>query len=71
MSQHRIYVVNDTRANPTRNRLVRASNRAQALRHVAQDAFAVDVASQNTLVHLLSHGVPVEDAGADPAAEAA
>lgn len=58
----RIYIVHDTRANPSAQRLVRAANRAQALRHVAQDAFSVDIAGQNALVHLLSNGVQVEDA---------
>lgn len=62
----RIYVVNDTRANPSRQRLVRATSRAQALRHVAQDSFAVEVAGQNALVFLLGNGVQVEDAVAEP-----
>jgi len=61
----RIYVVHDTRANPTGNRLVRATSKNQALRHVAQDAFAVDIAKQNSLVFLLEQGVKVEDAGAE------
>jgi len=67
----RIYVVHDTRANPQQQRLVRATNRSQALRFVAQDAFAVDVAGQNALVHLLSNGVAIEDATAEPEMEAA
>ncbi len=57
----RIYVVHDTRANPSKPRLVRAVNRAQALRHVAEDAFSIDVASQNSLVFLLGNGIEVED----------
>ena len=59
----RIYVVHDTRANPAQQRLVRAANKAQAIRHVAQDVFAADVAGQNALVFLLGQGVKVEDAG--------
>lgn len=66
----RIYVVNDTRVNPSRQRLVRAINRSQALRFVAQDAFAVDVAGQNTLVFLLGNGTPIEDATSEPEGEA-
>lgn len=58
----RIYVVTDTGAQPLRSRLVRASTRAKALRHVAENRFAVDVASQQTLVDLLGEGVAVEDA---------
>lgn len=42
-------------------RLVRAPNRAQALRHVASD-FAVEQASQEELVRLLNGGQTVEDA---------
>ena len=42
-------------------RLVRASNKAQALRHVA-DEFEVESASQESLVKFLSEGVKVEDA---------
>jgi hypothetical protein len=61
----RIYVVNDSRHDPLRNRLVRAANRAQALRHVAQDSFNVEVATQNTLVFLVGQGVPVEDCRPD------
>ncbi len=61
----RIYVVNDSRRDPLRNRLVRATNRAQALRHVAQDSFTVDIATQNTLVFLVGQGVPVEECRPD------
>jgi len=41
-------------------RLVRASNRHQALTHVAQTLFTVRVASQEDLVAYLALGVQVE-----------
>ena len=41
-------------------RLVKAKNRAQALSHVAQSTFSVNVASQDDLVTLLGIGVKVE-----------
>lgn len=62
-----IYEVHDARANPAQTRLVRAANRSQALRHVAQDSFAVSIATQNSLVFLIERGVKVEDASVDPA----
>jgi hypothetical protein len=42
-------------------RLVRASNRAQALAHVARSTIAVSVATQNDLVKMLTAGTKVED----------
>lgn len=42
-------------------RLVRASNKSQALRHVADD-FEVEAATQEALVKHVSDGVKVEDA---------
>ena len=57
----RIYVVTDIESN--RHRLVRAANQAQAMRHVAQACFDVEVASQDDLVKLLSSGHPIELAG--------
>lgn len=64
----RIYVITDTIDQPIKHRLVRATNRAQALQYVARNAFAVDVAGQQALVDLLGEGVAVEDAGEDAAA---
>jgi hypothetical protein len=58
----RIYVVTDIESN--HHRLVRAANQAQAMRHVAQACFDVEVASQDDLVSLLSSGHPIELAGA-------
>lgn len=41
-------------------RLVRATNAAQALRHVVTDTLIVELASQEDLVRLLGAGVEVE-----------
>lgn len=60
----RIYAVYDERTLDTDGqRLVRASTRSRALRHVAQGIFTVVVASQDELVELLGQGIKVEDAG--------
>jgi hypothetical protein len=58
----RIYLVKDIERN--RHRLVRAANQAQAMRHVAQACFDVEVASQDDLVSLLTAGHAIELAGA-------
>lgn len=58
---NRIYSV----TNGESARLVRATNRAQALAHVARTTFACGVATQDELVDLLASGVEVEIAGAD------
>ena len=57
-----IYTVSNKKAEPGQSpRLVRASNKAQALRHVAED-FTVEVPTQDDLVKHVSAGVKVEDA---------
>ena len=56
----RIYLVTDTETN--KHRLIRAANQAQAIRHAAQTRFDIEVAGQDDLVSLLTHGVPVERA---------
>lgn len=63
----RIYVVSSKSniASDRGNRLVRASNPSQALRHVAEGLFDVEVASQDQLVDLAGKGIKVENAGAD------
>lgn len=64
MSTQRIYIVTPkpTEATPEpKPRLVRAGNRVQALRHVAND-FTVELPSQDDLVKLASGGTAVEDA---------
>lgn len=50
----------------TADYLVRASNAAQALRHVTAKLFAAEVATQDDLVRLLQKGVKVEEAGDEP-----
>lgn len=57
-----IYTVSNKKAAAGQSpRLVRASNRAQALRHVAED-FTVEVPTQDDLVKHVGDGVKVEDA---------
>lgn len=61
----RIYVVAPKAATseaPPQRRLVRATNQAHALRHVATE-FSVDVATPDELVELAGAGVKVEEAG--------
>jgi hypothetical protein len=43
-------------------RLVRASNVAAAIRHVAESLVYAEVAKQDTLIDLIAAGVRVEDA---------
>lgn len=54
----RIYVVTDIETN--KHRLIRAANQAQAIKYAAQTRFDIEVAGQDDLVSLLTHGVPVE-----------
>ena len=64
MSTQRIYIVTPKATEgqlEPKQRLVRASNRVQALRHVACE-FAVDLPSQDDLVKLVTGGTAVEDA---------
>lgn len=76
-AQTRIYLVRnqlvevDAETGKTTCRLVRAPNAAQALRHVAADTLAVEVASQDELVLLVGRGVKVEASGRDAAVEVA
>jgi len=57
-SVSRIYAV--TRKGHGTLRLVKATNWAQALRHVAKDEYTVDVAEQDQLVEAVNRGVKVE-----------
>lgn len=61
MSTQRIYLV----SNGKDARLVRASNQAQAVRHVVRNTFTASVASQDELVDALGKGIKVEDASED------
>lgn len=57
-----IYTVANKKApQDQKPRLVRATNRTQALRHVADD-FEVEIPTQDALVDLVSGGVKVEEA---------
>lgn len=47
-------------------RLVEASTKNAALRHVAKDLITVEVANQKTLVAAMQDGVKVERAGEEP-----
>lgn len=57
----RIYVVN----NGPDAHLVRANNRSQAIRHVAEKTMKVEVASQESLVTMITAGAKIQDATAD------
>ena len=54
----RIYLVTDTETK--RHRLIRAGNQAQAIKYAASTRFDIEVAGQDDLVSLLTHGIPVE-----------
>lgn len=47
-------------------RLVEASSKQSALRHVAKDLINVEVATQKTLVAAMTDGVRVEQANSEP-----
>lgn len=57
----RIYAVQG----PDTFRLVEASSKQTALRHVAKDLINVEVANQKTLVAAMQDGIKVEQAGAE------
>ncbi len=63
----RIYVVTDTETN--KHRLIRAANQAQAIKYAASTRFDIEVAGQDDLVSLLTHGIPVELATGQAAAD--
>jgi hypothetical protein len=52
---------------PDEFRLVKASTKQAALRHVAASRYKIDVANQDTLVGAIQDGVQVEVAGDEPA----
>lgn len=56
----RVYVVEKT--NGTEQRLVRATYKHMAVRHVAEHQYRARVASKDDLVSLITSGVRVEDA---------
>lgn len=63
----RIYLVTDTETN--KHRLIRASNQAQAIKYAASTQFDIEVAGQDDLVSLLTHGIPVELANGQATAD--
>jgi hypothetical protein len=62
----RIYVIHSRPAKLSAQSayLVRATNRSQAIRHVAEQTLTCEVASQDTLVELIGEGVKVDNAKA-------
>jgi hypothetical protein len=54
----RIYVVTDNETQ--KQRLIRATNRAEAVRFASRTRFTVEAASQDDLVNLLPNGVTIE-----------
>lgn len=46
-------------------RLVRAPNKAQAIRHIVRHSITAEVATQDDLVDLLAAGIKVETTGKD------
>lgn len=59
MATTRIYAV----TNQQGTRLVEASNKSQAINHVARDTIKAEVAEQLTLINLTKSGFNVEVAG--------
>lgn len=64
-SPTRIYIVREVFEKEPAARLVRAISQAQALKHVAEKRYLVDVANQEEIVSQMSKGVEVEDARAE------
>lgn len=58
-----------TQTSPKSFRLVRANTPSQAVRHVATDTLAVEVAKGTTIAELMSAGVKCEDARAPESGE--
>lgn len=66
--KNRIYIVNETKnTDKTKFRLVRATTKTVAIRHVADSAFVCEVAGQEDLIDLISQGLRVENALEVPA----
>lgn len=63
----RIYIVRNTNTVANTTRLVRAQNKAAALRHAARTSLTVALATQDDIVNALSRQIPIEDVGADEA----
>jgi hypothetical protein len=62
----RIYIVRNKTDGENTSRLILAGNPAQAMRHVANDLFAVKAASATDVAELMGNGVQLEKSKADP-----
>lgn len=58
----RLYIIAAKEAGPDAGRLVEASSRAQAIRHVAEDTLTCRVAGALDVARLMGCGVSVEQA---------
>jgi hypothetical protein len=65
MPATRVYIVKAKTDPSAKPRLVRAAHPANALRHVADGAYSVEVAGQDDLITLLTQGAKVEDIKAE------
>lgn len=64
MAKKRIYIVEEKKNDDDSPvRLVKATTKAQALNHVAEKSYAVEVAGQDKLVEAVGLGINVEEAG--------
>lgn len=63
-SSTRIYLVTEDAAAGKVQRLVRAANTAQAIRHVVEPRFIAEVATPEQCVELGGKGTKIEDASA-------
>jgi hypothetical protein len=62
----RIYIVRNKSEEGQRSRLILAGNPAQAMRHVANDLFAVKAATATDVAELMGTGVQLEKSKANP-----
>lgn len=61
----RIYIVRNKADEGQRSRLILAANPAQAMRHVANDLFAVKAASATDVAELMGNGTTLEKSKAN------
>jgi hypothetical protein len=61
----RIYIVRNKTDGENTSRLILAGNPAQAMRHVANDLFAVKAASATDVAELMGNGVHLEKSKAE------
>lgn len=61
----RIYIVRNKADEGQRSRLISAGNPAQAMRHVANDLFAVKAASATDVAELMGNGTTLEKSKAN------